>query len=205
MKRITVFCGSSGGFNDIYKTQSFQLGQVLAKKNIGLIYGGACVGLMGAVADGAMKEGGEVIGVIPSFLKFKEIEHSRITEMITVESMHERKIKMHELSDGVIALPGGFGTMDELFEMLTWGQLGLHKKPIGLYNINNFYDCLYQHIQLMVDHGFLSDFNRRMLLVSDSIEDLLSQMENYQAPENGLKQKVEEASKKTKNKSSNLY
>ena len=183
MKRITVFCGSSNGFNEIYKTKAFQLGQTLAKHNIEMVYGGACVGLMGAVADGVLKEGGKVIGVIPSFLKTKEIAHNHLTELITVNSMHERKIKMHELSDGVIALPGGYGTMDELFEMLTLGQLGLHKKPIGVYNINNFYERLFQHIQLMVEHGFLNDINRKMLLLSDNIENLLSQMNNYQASE----------------------
>ncbi|OIP00047.1 MAG: Rossman fold protein, TIGR00730 family [Bacteroidetes bacterium CG2_30_32_10] len=183
MKRITVFCGSSSGFSEIYKTKAFQLGQTLAKHNIEMVYGGACVGLMGAVADGVLKEGGKVIGVIPSFLKTKEIAHTHLTELITVNSMHERKIKMHELSDGVIALPGGYGTMDELFEMLTWGQLGLHKKPIGVYNMNNFYESLFQHIQTMVEHGFLKDINRKMLLLSDDIENLLSQMNNYKASE----------------------
>jgi len=183
MKSITVFCGSNEGFNEIYKTQSNQLGQIMAKKGIGMVYGGGCIGLMGAVADGILKKGGKVIGVIPGFLKRKEIVHNQLTELITVNSMHERKIKMHELSEGAIALPGGYGTMDELFEMLTWGQLGLHKKPVGIYNINNFYDSLYRHIQLMVDHGFLSDLNRKMLLISNDVEDLLSQMANYKPPE----------------------
>lgn len=183
MHRITVFCGSNGGYDKLYYSESFKLGQILAKKKIELVYGGACVGLMGAVADGVLNEGGKAIGVIPGFLKKKEIVHNNLTELITVHSMHERKIKMHELSDGVIALPGGYGTMDELFEMLTWGQLGLHKKPVGIYNISNFYDSLYQHIQQMVKQGFLNDNNRKMLLVSGSAEDLLSQMDNYQPPE----------------------
>ncbi len=183
MHRITVFCGSNGGFDNLYYAESFKLGQMLAKKKIELVYGGACVGLMGAVADGVLKEGGNVIGVIPGFLKKKEIVHNNLTELITVNSMHERKIKMHELSDGAIALPGGYGTMDELFEMLTWGQLGLHKKPVGIFNINNFYDGLFQHIQQMVRQGFLNDNNRKMLLLSDNAEKLLYQMYHYQPPE----------------------
>ena len=181
MKRITVFCGSSCGFNKVFEEKAFILGQTLALQNIELVYGGACVGLMGAVADGVLKEGGKVIGVIPTFLKTKEIAHFGLTELITVNSMHDRKIKMHELSDGVIALPGGFGTMDELFEILTWGQLGLHSKPVGMLNINNFYDSLNLHIQTMVNQGFLSDINRKMLLISDNISDLLSQMAKYKA------------------------
>ena len=134
MKSVTVFCGSSMGTDPIYKSQAFLLGKTLAQQNIKLIYGGAKVGLMGAVADGALSENGKVIGVLPHFLGTKEIAHESLTELIRVESMHERKTKMSELSEGVIALPGGFGTLEELFEMLTWGQLGLHQKPIGILN-----------------------------------------------------------------------
>ncbi|PSL46758.1 hypothetical protein CLV51_103740 [Chitinophaga niastensis] len=182
MKRIVVFCGSSAGQDPIYTQQATLLGAALAKRNIGLVYGGAKVGLMGAVADGAINAGGEAIGVIPHFLQQKELAHEGLTALILVDTMHERKTKMNELCDGVIALPGGFGTMEELFEMLTWGQLGLHKKPIGLLNINGFYDALNQLSHTMTAKGFLTAENRDMLLCNDNIEGLLLQMEKYQAP-----------------------
>ena len=182
MKRITVFCGSSYGNKDIYKTLARRVGQTRAKQNIGLVYGGAKVGLMGAVADGGLLEGGKVIGVLPTFLGSKEIAHDKLTELIMVESMHERKTKMHELCDGVIALPGGFGTMEELFEILTWAQLGLHGKPIGLLNVDGFYDHLVAMIQGMVDNGLLKEINQHMLLVSDTVDNLLEQMKRYKAP-----------------------
>jgi uncharacterized protein (TIGR00730 family) len=183
MKRITVFCGSSSGTENIFAEQAFLLGQYLATNQIGLVYGGAKVGLMGAVADGALGAGGEVIGVLPNFLKRKEIAHVNLTELILVETMHERKMKMHELSDGVIALPGGFGTLEELFELLTWGQLGLHQKPIALLNIRGFFDPLLYMIHNMVQKGFLKESNQKMLLVSSEIQDLLHQMQNYKAPD----------------------
>lgn len=182
MKRITVFCGSSFGTEEIYKEQAELLGKTLAKQNIALVYGGANVGLMGAVADGALSENGTVIGVLPNFLRSKEIAHLGLTELILVESMHERKTKMNDLCDGVIALPGGFGTLEELFEMLTWAQLGLHKKPIAILNINGFYDSLLELLQTMSKKGLLKESNQKMLLVSDDIEDLLNQMENYIPP-----------------------
>ncbi|OXA98806.1 LOG family protein [Flavobacterium pectinovorum] len=182
MKSITVFCGSSFGTEEIYKEQAVLLGQTLAKENIKLIYGGANVGLMGAVADGVLNAGGEAIGVLPDFLRSKEIAHLGLTELIFVESMHERKTKMNDLCEGVIALPGGFGTLEELFEMLTWAQLGLHKKPIAILNINGFYDSLIELTKTMVEKGLLKDVNQKMLLVSDNIDDLLNQMKNYTAP-----------------------
>ncbi|KIQ24886.1 LOG family protein YvdD [Flavobacterium sp. MEB061] len=182
MKSITVFCGSSFGTEEIYKEQAVLLGQTLAKQNIKLIYGGANVGLMGAVADGVLNAGGEAIGVLPDFLRSKEIAHLGLTELIFVDSMHERKTKMNDLCEGVIALPGGFGTLEELFEMLTWAQLGLHKKPIAILNINGFYDSLIELTQTMVEKGLLKDVNQKMLLVSDNIDDLLNQMKNYTAP-----------------------
>ncbi|WP_348798198.1 TIGR00730 family Rossman fold protein [Flavobacterium adhaerens] len=182
MKRITVFCGSSSGTDKIYTEQATLLGQTLAKQNIDVVYGGSNVGLMGAVADGALNEGGKVIGVLPNFLRAKEIAHQGLTELILVESMHERKTKMNDLCDGVIALPGGFGTLDELFEMLTWAQLGLHKKPIAVLNVNGFYDSLFELTKTMTDKGLLKNVNREMLLVSDTIEDLLEKMKNYVAP-----------------------
>lgn len=182
MKRISIFCGSSFGTEAIYQEQATLLGQTLAKQNIELVYGGADVGLMGALADGALSEGGKVIGVLPGFLRSKEIAHKGLTELILVESMHERKTKINDLSDGVIALPGGFGTLDELFEMLTWAQLGLHKKPIAILNINGYYDSLLELTHTMVEKGFLKNVNQEMLLVSDSIDDLLEKMRNYTPP-----------------------
>lgn len=182
MKRITVFCGSSAGADEIYKSQATVLGQTLAKHNIELVYGGANVGLMGAVANGVLNNGGKVIGVLPNFLKSKEIAHDHLTQLILVETMHERKTKMNELRDGVIALAGGFGTLEELFEMLTWAQLGLHKKPIAILNTNGFYDPLIALIQTMVDKGFLKEVNQQMLLVSNDIDELLDKMQGYVAP-----------------------
>ncbi|KFF05457.1 LOG family protein [Flavobacterium reichenbachii] len=182
MKRITVFCGSSFGTEEIYKEQAALLGKALAEQNIELVYGGANVGLMGAVADGTLNAGGKVIGVLPDFLRSKEIAHTNLTELILVESMHERKTKMNDLCDGVIALPGGFGTLEELFEMLTWAQLGLHKKPIAILNINGFYDSLIELTKVMVEKGLLKDVNQEMLLVSENIDDLLLKMKNYVPP-----------------------
>jgi uncharacterized protein (TIGR00730 family) len=182
MKRITVFCGSSPGNNKLYMETAWQVGQTLAKRNIGLVYGGANIGLMGAVADGALSAGGEVIGVLPTFLRNIEIQHTGLTELILVETMHQRKTKMDELCDGVIALPGGFGTMEEFFEMLTWSQLGLHKKPMALLNVNGFYDHLSAQVQTMVDQGLLKEVNQKMLLISNEINDLLEKMQSYVAP-----------------------
>ncbi len=182
MKRITVFCGSSFGTDEIYEKQAFKLGETLADRKIGLVYGGANVGLMNAVANGSLSKGGEVTGVLPVFIKDKGIAHKKLTELILVETMHERKTKMNELSDGVIALPGGFGTLEEFFETLTWGQLGLHRKPVGLLNISGFYDSLKILAKTMVEKGFLKEANRKMLLISDDIENLLDLMENYIAP-----------------------
>lgn len=182
MKSITVFCGSSFGTEEIYKEQAYLVGKTFAKENIRLIYGGANVGLMGAVADGVIENEGEAIGVLPHFLQSKEIAHTKLTELILVETMHERKTKMNELSDGVIVLPGGYGTLEEFFEMITWAQLGLHKKPIAILNINGFYDDLIKLVQTMVDKGFLKQINQEMLLMSDTIDELLEKMRTYKAP-----------------------
>lgn len=182
MKRISVFCGASPGFDDGFMRAAYRLGHYLAAQGIGLVYGGARVGLMGAVADGAIAGGGEVIGVIPHFLQTKEIAHEGLSELVRVESMHERKTRMNDLSDGVIALPGGFGTLEEFFEMLTWAQLGLHQKPIGLLNIDGFYDPLLQMAQVMVDKGFLKVSNQEMILAAGEMEPLLGLMRNYRAP-----------------------
>jgi uncharacterized protein (TIGR00730 family) len=182
MKSITVFCGSSFGSDDIYRDQAILLGKALAEQGIQLVYGGADVGLMGAVADGALNAGGKVIGVLPHFLQSKEIAHKQLTELVLVETMHERKTRMNDLCDGVIVLPGGYGTLEEFFEMITWAQLGLHQKPIGLLNIDGFYDDLIRMVQTMVDKGFLKQVNRDMLLISEGIEELLEMMRDYKAP-----------------------
>ncbi|MGH1433432.1 MAG: TIGR00730 family Rossman fold protein [Lewinella sp.] len=182
MQAITVFCGSSSGRKPIYAAQATSLGETLAQSGITLVYGGAQVGLMGAVADGALAEGGKVIGVIPGFLGRKEIAHSGLTELIVVKSMHERKQRMNELCSGVIALPGGFGTLEELFEMLTWGQLGLHQKPIGILNVDGYYDDLIKLLQSMVSNGLLRESNYAMVLVDESIDKLLQKMKDYEPP-----------------------
>nr|WP_298999409.1 TIGR00730 family Rossman fold protein [uncultured Allomuricauda sp.] len=182
MNRITVFCGSSLGTEEEFEFQAKELGKKLALEHIELVYGGAKVGLMGAVANGALENSGKVIGVLPNFLKSKEVAHDRLTQLLVVNSMHERKTKMNELCDGVIALPGGFGTLEELFEMLTWGQLGLHKKPIGILNVNGFYDDLIQFLDKMVAKGLLKEVNRKMVLVSENIDELLTKMRAYEAP-----------------------
>ncbi len=182
MKSICVYCASSIGNNPIYGETAYELGQTLAEYGIELIYGGAKVGLMGKVADGAISKKGKVTGIIPEFLQTKEIAHETLFELITVKTMHERKALMQEKSDGFIALPGGFGTMEELFEILTWGQLDLHRKPIGILNVNGYYDALVQLIESMISAGLLKEEYIKLLLISDSIEDLLSQMNLYEVP-----------------------
>ena len=182
MKSICVFCASSLGNDSVYAKTAYELGKVLAENQIEMIYGGAQVGLMGKVAEGSLTQNGKVTGIIPEFLKTKEIAHVALTELITVKTMHERKARMHEMSDGFIALPGGFGTMEELFEILTWAQLSLHKKPIGLLNVNGFYNPLIALIEKMIETELLKSEYKGILLVSDSIEDLLSQMNLYEAP-----------------------
>ena len=181
MKSIAVYCGSSKGINGVYKEDAEMLGRLLTRKSIEVIYGGGKVGLMGVLADSVLDAGGKITGVIPAFLKTKEVAHGGLSELICVDTMHERKALIDKMSDGVIALAGGFGTMDELFEMLTWGQLGLHQKPVGLLNTNGFFSHILLAIEKMVSEGFLNEANRDMLLVSEDMEDLLLQMENYQA------------------------
>lgn len=167
------------GVDSVYKNQATQLGETLAKQHIELVYGGADIGLMGAVANGALNANGKVIGVIPEFLATKEIAHQRLTELIIVESMHERKTKMNELCDGVISLPGGLGTLEEFFEMTTWAQLGLHQKPIGVLNVDGYYSPLIEMLQNIVRKGFMKKSDYDMILVSDNINDLLDQMHNH--------------------------
>lgn len=179
MNSICVFCGSSDGNDPEIITKAEELGKTLASENISLIYGGAKRGVMGKLANAALDANGKVIGIIPGFLETKEVVHLGLTQLISVKTMHERKLKMQQMSDGFITLPGGFGTMEELFEIITWGQLGLHGKPIGLLNINGFYDSLIELMDQMVKRGFLKIENYNMLLVDDDINRLLEKMKNY--------------------------
>ncbi|WP_298528803.1 TIGR00730 family Rossman fold protein [uncultured Christiangramia sp.] len=181
IENIAVFCASSDGVDpEIFKTARV-VGEELAKRNIRLIYGGSKLGLMGQVADGVMENGGFTTGVIPEFLKTKEVVHTGLNRLITTKDMHERKLTMNELSDAFITLPGGFGTLEELFEIVTWAQLGLHRKPIGLLNINGFYDDLLSMLKKMTAKGLLKEENLEILLVADNMEELLKLMHNYKA------------------------
>ncbi|WP_273567193.1 TIGR00730 family Rossman fold protein [Maribacter halichondriae] len=179
MNSIVVFCGSSEGNDPAILQAAAELGKILAEREIILVYGGAKIGVMGTVAQTTLDKDGKVIGVIPEFLKHKEVFHTGLTELIVTQNMHERKLKMHELSEGIITLPGGYGTLEELFEMITWAQLGLHQKPIGILNTNGFYDDLLQLLQKMVSKGFLSQENYDMILVDDDVDGLLKKMVAY--------------------------
>lgn len=176
---IAVYCASSPGNKEQYMKTAFDLGKAITEKGKTLIYGGARVGLMGAVADGGLAGKGKVIGVIPTFLTVKELQHDYITETYEVETMHQRKAKMIELADAFIALPGGFGTMEELFEVMTWGQLALHKKPIGILNLDGFYDPFFDFIEGMISRGFLKEEYRNLVVVDTDIEKLIEKIENY--------------------------
>lgn len=179
LNSICVYCGSSAGNDPKIINQAQVLGKTLAEQNITVVYGAAKIGIMGAVAQAALDAKGKVIGVIPEFLKIKEVVHTGLTELIVNDTMHERKMKLQELSDGFITLPGGFGTMEELFEVLTWSQLALHQKPVGMLNVNGFYDDLLNALKNMVDKGFLKQENLDILLVDSSVDGLLEQMANF--------------------------
>lgn len=182
MKRIAVFCGSSNGASPVYKEEAVRLGKELAKRGITLVYGGASVGIMGTVADAVLEEGGQVIGVIPKMLEDREISHRGLSELIIVDSMHERKTKMSDLADGFIALPGGPGTLEEFFEIFTWAQLGLHQKPCGILNVNGYYDLLVSFFDHMNEQQFLQDKYRSMALVGTDPGDLLDRFNTYTPP-----------------------
>jgi len=183
MKRICVFCGSSPGARPEYVEAARQLGHTLASKGIGLVYGGAKVGTMGQIASAALEAGGEVIGVIPEQLAEKEVAFTELTNLQVVGSMHERKARMVALSDGFIALPGGFGTFEEFFEALTWAQLGLHHKPCGFLNVCSYYDKLIAFLDHAVEQQFVKSEYRAMVLVDKDPERLLEKFAAYQPPE----------------------
>ena len=176
MKTICVYCGSSDGKDPAFLESARALGKEMLKRNIGLVYGGASVGVMGEIANTIMAGGGEVIGVIPKGIADKEVAHSGITELIIVKSMHERKAKMAELSDGFISLPGGIGTLEELFEVLTWAQLGFHTKPCSLLNVNGYYDHLLKFLDHAVANDFVKKIHTDMLLKETDPAKLLEQM-----------------------------
>lgn len=181
MQSIVVYCGSSPGTNSIYRETAHELGQKLAAHTIRLIYGGGGFGLMGDVADAVLKNGGEVTGVIPNFLADLEVAHKTLTELHFVETMHERKYKMVQLAKGVIALPGGYGTFDELFEILAWRQLKIYDGPIVIINVNGYYDLMIQQLDRMVKDGFLKVENRALLLIAESVDQALTQIQDFWA------------------------
>lgn len=180
MRRICVFCGSSSGSRPAYRQAAEELGRYLAAAKIGLVFGGGKVGLMGAVADAALAAGGEVIGVIPEHLMAREVGHLGLTKMHVVRSMHERKAMMSDLSDAFLVLPGGFGTLEEFCEVLTWSQLGLHQKPCGLLNVEDYYSPLLQMFDRAVEERFLKAENRRIVLSHTQVAELIERMKSWQ-------------------------
>jgi uncharacterized protein (TIGR00730 family) len=185
LKKIVVFCGSSIGFNPIYKEAAIVLGNAFVENKIGLVYGGAKIGMMGVLADTILARDGDVIGVIPKLLEREEVVHTGVEEMIVCKKMSERKVIMSKLIDGYITLPGGFGTLDELFEALTLGQLQIEQKPIGLLNINGFFDATLLQLDKMIAEGYLKQKARELLLVATSVPELIQKMKAYKAPQKG--------------------
>jgi len=185
LNSLCLFCGASPGADPANRDAAASFGTTLAQQNIRLIYGGGSVGLMGVAADACLAAGGEVVGVIPRMLMEKEVGHAGVTQMYVVETMHERKALMTELSDGFIALPGGYGTLDELFESLTWLQLAYHTKPIGLLNVNQFFDGLITFLDHATDERFLRDLHRQSLQVDTNLETLLNKLRQAEAPDTG--------------------
>lgn len=182
VRSVCVFCGASMGANPAYREAAVALGQAIARRGLTLVYGGGAVGLMGVVADAAMAAGGEVIGIIPQSLLDAEVGHKGLTRLEVVDGMHARKARMAELSDAFIALPGGLGTLEELFEVWTWGQLGYHAKPLGLLDVNGFYDKLGGFLDHIVEEGFVRPQHRAMLLLGQQPDELLDEMDSFVAP-----------------------
>ena len=182
MKKIVVFCGSSLGFNPIYKHAAIELGDYFVNNDITLVYGGGKIGMMGVLSESILKKGGNVIGVIPNLLKKEEVVNENVTELIITKTMSERKVMMSKLTDGYISLPGGFGTLDELFEGLTLGQLHIEQKPNGILNINGFFNHTLKQLDHMVSEGYLKKENKEMLLVGNNVSELMLKMDTYIAP-----------------------
>jgi len=182
MRRICVYCGSSPGANDRYSEAARELARILVRHDLELVYGGASKGTMGVLADAVLERGGSVHGVIPKMLQDKEIAHTSLTELHVVASMHERKSMMAALSDGFIAMPGGFGTLEEIIEILTWGQLRFHDKPCGVLNVLGYFDKLLEYLDHTQNEGFLRAENRAMLLCDNDPVGLIQQFERYTAP-----------------------
>lgn len=182
IKRIAVYCGSAAGASEIYRLEAVKFARILVEQGITLVYGGASVGIMGTVANTVLREGGKAIGVIPALLEGREIVHKNLTELHRVSTMHERKSKMIELADGFVALPGGFGTLEEFAEVFTWSQIGLHQKPVGLMNINNYYDPLLSLISKMTDEQFMQEKYRHMAVVETDGNALIRRFRDYEAP-----------------------
>lgn len=183
MKRIAVYCGSNKGIRPEYAAAAQALGTLLAREQIDLVYGGGMVGLMGIVADAVLKHGGHVIGVIPEKLVIKEVVHEKLPDLRVVKNMHERKALMAELADAFIALPGGYGTFEEFFEVLAWSQLGWHPKPFGLLNVAGFYQPLLQFLDHTRDEGFLRPQHRELVLVADGAEAILQRLRQFRPPD----------------------
>lgn len=183
MNKIVVFCGSSIGFNSVYKKAAIELGNYFASNDIALVYGGGKIGMMGVIADTILEKKGEVIGVIPKLLEKEEVVHREVTELIITKKMSDRKVIMSKLIDGYITLPGGFGTLDELFEALTLNQLHIEHKPVGLLNVNGFFDHTLLQLDVMVKEGYLKQFNRDLLIIDTTVSGLMEKMQNYKAPE----------------------
>lgn len=181
MKSICVFCGANFNGDPLLTEAVDQLAQVMVSRDMALIFGGGRVGVMGMIADAILKKGGKAIGVIPEFLLNKEVGHTGLTELHVVENMHQRKQMMNDLCDGIITLPGGFGTLEEFFEVLTWLQLGLHQKPIGILNVNGFYDFLLRQMDVMVEQRFLKPINRELVLTSANAAELVNLMDGFNA------------------------
>ena len=182
LKRICVFCGSSSGTREIYAQTARETGWLLAERGIELVYGGGKVGLMGSVADACLGAGGRVIGVIPQLLKDKEVAHNSLSELIVVQTMHERKALMADLADAFLALPGGYGTWDELCEVLTWSQIGIQRKASAVLNVNGYYDPLLAMADRAVSEGFMKDIHRELLLTDTEPARLLEKMESFSVP-----------------------
>jgi uncharacterized protein (TIGR00730 family) len=182
VNRVCVFCGSSEGRDPRYREAAAGLGQVLVRRGLGLVYGGAGVGLMRVLADAVLAHGGSVIGVIPHGLAAREVAHRGLSEIRVVPSMHARKALMADLSDAFLALPGGFGTLDELFESVTWAQLGIHRKPVALLNVAGYFDGLVRFLDHAVHEAFISPTNRKLVAVADQPEQALDLLAAYEAP-----------------------